>query len=209
MRDLVPMIEPNVGVPVECPGGGLMSRMRRAASSATRMIAITVIIVGLALNVFLIYQRLFLTIHVVHGSSMAPAINNGDAVLLKDVDTKDIVVGQVIVFRDWEARDDFIVHRVVRIEDDGYTRLFTTKGDNSPEVDPVKTPSGGVAGAVLVHVPAFGPLLQYLSTTRGFAFAVMVPILGGLLLVTMQAVVERKRRNRCVTAAGAYPTASG
>lgn len=186
-----------------------MDRMRRAASSVIRIVAITLIIVGLALNVFMIYQRLFLTIHMVQGGSMAPTINNGEAVVLKDVDTKDIVVGQVIVFRDWEAKDQFVVHRVVRIEDDGYTRLFTTKGDNNPEVDPVKTPSGGVLGAVLVHMPVVGPFLQYMSTTRGFASVVIVPVIGGLLLVGIQAMAERKRRKRCLPAAGAYPTAIG
>jgi len=186
-----------------------MDRMRRAASSVTRVVAITLIIMGLALNVFLIYQRLFLTVHMVQGSSMAPTINSGEAVVLKDVDTKDIVVGQVIVFRDWDAKDQFVVHRVVQIEDDGYTRLFTTKGDNNPGVDPVKTPSGGVVGAVLVHMPVVGPFLQYLSTIRGFASIVMVPILGGLLLVGIQATAERKRSNRRLRTAGANPTAVG
>ena len=186
-----------------------MERMRRVASSVARVVAITLIIMGLALNVFLIYQRLFLTIHMVRGSSMAPTINSGEAVLLKDVDTKDIVVGEVIVFRDWEAKGQFVVHRVVQIEDDGYTKLFTTKGDNNPAVDPVKTPSGGVVGAVLVHMPVVGSLLQYLSTIRGFASVVMVPILGGLLLVGIQAAAERKRRNRCLRTAGSYPTATG
>lgn len=186
-----------------------MGRMRRAASSITRVVAIILVITGLALNVFLIYQRLFLTIEVVRGSSMAPTIKSGEAVLLKDVDTKDIVVGQVIVFRDWEAKDQFVVHRVVRIEDDGYTRLFTTKGDNNPEVDPVKTPSGGVMGGVLIHMPVVGPFLEYLSTARGFASAVMVPILAGLLLVGTQAVAERKRRNRRLRTDRSYRAAAG
>lgn len=173
-----------------------MYGMSKALGRTIRLVAFTLVLVGLAFNIVLIYQHVFKTFQVVQSGSMAPVIKTGDAVLLREVDTKDIKVGQVIVFRDWAVEDQYVIHRVVAIEDNGYTRFFITKGDSNPAVDPVRTPAGKVVGSLWLNFPKLGGLLEYIATPRGFAGTIAAPLLGGLLLVFLQAADEKLLRMR-------------
>jgi signal peptidase len=168
------------------------------------------VFVGVSLNFLLIYQRVFSPFQVVRSNSMAPGINTDDAVLLKDVDIARIEVGEVIIFRDPEAKDQLVVHRVTAIEDTGYTRVFTTKGDNNPAPDPEKVGAGAVVGGVLARFPRFGLLLDYIGEPLGFLTCVALPVACAFLIAVALWLGDRWRGRR-TSRAGNYspsPTAA-
>ena len=164
---------------VKSRAGELAGRVGSALIITT---AVMLVATGFALSLLLIYQGIFEPFHVVRSGSMSPAISTGDAVMVKPVDADRIEVGQVIIFTDWESKDVSVIHRVVGIEDNGYTRFFVTRGDANPEVDPVRTAEGSVVGACGATLPRLGALVDELRTPMGFAAWVLAPILGGLAL---------------------------
>ena len=58
----------------------------------------------------------------VSSNSMRPVLEKGDLIFIKGVEQKDIKVGEIVVY---QTEDNFIVHRVVKIEEG----QLTTKGD--------------------------------------------------------------------------------
>lgn len=56
--------------------------------------------------------------------SMEPTIESGDTVLIKKCDFDDVKIGDIIVYKN---DNKYIIHRVVRFDDDG---SIVTKGDN-------------------------------------------------------------------------------
>ena len=158
--------------------------MRKSfVQKAARFAACLLVFVGLSLNFLLIYQRVFNPFQVVRSNSMAPGIDTDDAVILKDVDIARIEVGEVIIFRDPEAKDQFVIHRVMAVEDTGYTRMFTTKGDNNPVADPEKVAAGAVVGGVLARFPRFGLLLDYIGKPLGFLTCIALPMAFAFTIV--------------------------
>jgi signal peptidase len=72
----------------------------------------------------------------VHGTSMAPTINENDLIYWRKVDPSEVVIGDLIVYvHPTVPNPPLIVHRVVeiRVEDGHY--YFRTKGDNLPYLD--------------------------------------------------------------------------
>ncbi|MBK5093118.1 MAG: signal peptidase I [Actinobacteria bacterium] len=139
----------------------------------------------------IIVQYCLAPFHVIQSDSMAPQFKTGDAVVLKEVK-----VGQVIIFRDPEDTGQFVIHRVLAIEEAGPTRLFTTKGDHNPVPDPIKTYSGDIVGGVAVKLPSFGVLLSFLASPGGYLSCAAIPAALSLLLIFMQALVEKTSRAR-------------
>jgi signal peptidase len=64
--------------------------------------------------------------NLVSGSSMAPALNPGDIVVLRPVEPASIQVGDII--RVVQAGTP-ILHRVIEIRDEGGIREYVTQGD--------------------------------------------------------------------------------
>lgn len=127
--------------------------------------------------------------YIVMSGSMRPAIEAGDAIIVREPDPATIEAGDVIVFREGgriEAAStgsiDVITHRVVEVRTGEDGRQFVTKGDanEDPDVEPV--PAGAVVGEVWFHLPYLGHLLVFAGSRTGFVALVAVPL--GLLVVT-------------------------
>ncbi|MCJ7652923.1 MAG: signal peptidase I [Actinobacteria bacterium] len=171
-------------------------RVRRPAAGIIRYASMFLIAIAMSCLLLLIVQSFFAPFHVIKSNSMAPQFTTGDAVVLKDIDPKDVKVGQVVIFRDPEDKGQFVIHRVLAIEEAGYTRLFTTKGDSNPVPDPLKTSSGDIVGGVAVKLPSFGVLLDFLASPKGYLSCAAIPAALSLLLVFVCAVVEKTSRER-------------
>ncbi len=175
--------------------------LRAAWSVPIRLLAALLVLAGAGLCQLIILQGVFEPFHVVHSGSMAPGIATGDAVVVREADAGKLKVGEVIVFRDWDNKENLVVHRVVGIEDMGYTRYFSTKGDANPEPDPVRITPGSIVGVCWARVPRFGYLMEDLVSPMGFVFFVLVPVVGGFCLalahdLAERAVLRRHRRRR-------------
>jgi len=93
-------------------------------------------------------------------NSMVPVFYKGDLIVIKGVDCQDVNKGDIIVY-DNPIRQIPIVHRVVGIDEDGGSRIFTTKGDNNDHTDQVTGISppvrcSWVRGKVKLIVPKLG-----------------------------------------------------
>lgn len=163
----------------------------RMIASFIRFLAVLLITIAMSLTLLLIAQQVFTPFQVVVSDSMAPQIMTGDAVILKDLEPSEIEVGQVIIFRNPDEKSEFIIHRVIAIEDAGTVLFFSTKGDNNPEPDPGKIPTGQVVGGVAVKLPRLGSFLEFLSSTRGYLSCIAIPAAMSLILVFVVAIFEK------------------
>lgn len=86
-------------------------------------------------------------------NSMAPVINKGDAVLYKKVDSEEIKVGDVLVFR-YDGK--IIVHRVIDIEEHNKEKVYYTKGDNNEHEDGWQIKDNMIIGKCLFRIVYIG-----------------------------------------------------
>ncbi len=120
------------------------------------------------------------------GHSMNPLLYEGDLAVLKAVEPKTIMVGDVIRLRVSDSNQKslglppVILHRVVSIRNSMAGLQFTTKGDNNPMNDSFETRADNVTGVMVAHYSFAGyPII--------FIQAPAAPLLGivivGLVLV--------------------------
>lgn len=156
-----------------------------------RWFAIALLVFALSCLFVVIFQAIFSPFHIVVSNSMYPQIQKGDAIIMKDVDPNKIKVGDVVIFLDPQEKEQLIVHRVIDIEEGGSVRYFTTKGDNNPQADSQRIPSGGIAGGIALRIPNFGKFLNFLDTKKGYILLVGLPSIASLLLALFLSIVER------------------
>ena len=115
-------------------------------------------------------------VKVVKSGSMEPAIHVGSIVIIEP--TKNFAVGDVITFGKDTKTQIPTTHRIVGIEGEGDSRVFTTKGDANETEDPATTPIESVQGKVLFSVPYVGFLLAFARTKLGFFLLIGVPAIA-------------------------------
>ncbi len=115
--------------------------------------------------------------------SMEPTIHTGAEIVVKEVDTDVLEVGDIITF---SSKDPAIkgypnTHRIVEITQDKNGRqAFVTKGDNNPMADPYLVYSEDIYGKVVMITPALRGLIMFYSfaaTPVGFMVVVIMPLL--------------------------------
>jgi signal peptidase len=163
----------------------------RIFGGLVRFTAIILVIIALSLAMLLIAQRIFNPFHVVVSNSMSPQIKTGDAVVIKDIEASDIKIGEVIIFRDPQNKEDLVIHRVTQIEDQGGVKFFSTKGDNNGAPDNWRISAGEVIGGIAVRLPAFGSFLDFITTPKGYVSCLVIPAVGSILLVMLLALIEK------------------
>ncbi len=87
--------------------------------------------------------------------SMDPVFTRGSMVIVQKASAVDVQVGDVVQYN---MPDHSITHRIIRIDlssDGSGTRLYITKGDNSPSPDPPVKPEQ-IVGIVRAEIPYIG-----------------------------------------------------
>ncbi len=139
-------------------------------------------------------------VFVVAGPSMTPAIPVGAAVVLDQVPTTALAVGDVVSLQNGAARAVF-THRIIRIAELDGSTWVETQGDANAAPDPSLTPATSILGRVGLTVPYAGFALALLSTIPGL---VLVLSAGATLLVLgwwIDGLVDARRRLRRAAAA--------
>jgi signal peptidase I len=108
----------------------------------------------------------------ISGSSMLPAITNGDFVLIHK--QASYAVGDVVVYR---AAGLNVIHRIVG---GSGAEGYTVKGDNNRGVDPWTPTNSQIMGKAWIQIPGLGALA---GGTRQPAFLALVA--GGLALLLL------------------------
>lgn len=123
--------------------------------------------------------------------SMLPEISSGDLIICKDIDAKDVKVGDVISFFDPAGNGSSVVtHRVIElVEEDGVTK-WRTRGDNNNTEDKVLVPFENLVGIWSgTRVPGAGSVAMFLQTTPGLIVCVICPL---ALLIAYDVLRRRK-----------------
>lgn len=125
---------------------------------------------------------------ITQSGSMEPAIGIGSLTFIDDTPPREIVVGDVITFKDDDG--DLITHRVVEIHRAGQSFRFRTKGDANAGVDPDPVYRSAYVGKVmewpvigLATVPLAGYVFDFATTRTGWIVLVVVPV---VLLITTE-----------------------
>jgi len=166
----------------------------RFLGSLTRFIAILLVACAMSLALLLIAQRVFSPFHVVVSNSMFPQIKTGDAVVVKDIDPAAVKIGQIVIFHDPEDKSNYVIHRVIAVEDVGGVKFYSTKGDHNDIADNWKISMGEVIGGVAVTLPGFGSFLDFISTAKGYVSFIVIPALASLLIVMLLGLIEKLSR---------------
>jgi len=129
----------------------------------------------------------------VQSGSMEPSIMMGDVVIT----TKALRYNQndVVTFRDNDGRT--VTHRVIEIEDTGYTPLLVTKGDANDTKDRHKIGTDQVLGKVSLVIPKLGFVIAFSRTPVGLMILVIIP--AGIIAIdeiksVLKAIADRKKK---------------
>ena len=110
--------------------------------------------------------------------SMYPDIKSGDIIICKEVDPKDIEVGDVISFYDPEGNGTSVVtHKVIEIIEDEGKLYFVTQGTNNNTPDKASVPEDKVIAEYTgTRIPYAGNVALFMQRPEGLIICVGVPI---------------------------------
>lgn len=106
---------------------------------------------------------------VVLSGSMEPELSTGDLIIVKELESYQYSVNEVVVFQDPAS---LVVHRIV--QKDG--KMLVTKGDANDAFDePINV--SDVKGKVIFKLPFVGTIINFLKTPVGTALIIIAAIL--------------------------------
>jgi signal peptidase len=139
-----------------------MSRTEAVATAGVATLLLAVVVAVLGFRVGLVRLAT---------GSMAPTFPADSVLLVRDVDARSLVPGEVVtVSRDGAVP---ITHRVVSIEEHAQGAELVLRGDANDSVDPQPYQVQRV-GLVLVGIPIGGAALAALQSPVGLALATIV-----------------------------------
>lgn len=118
---------------------------------------------------------------VVPTGSMTPAINEGDLVLVEKTDVLGITEelnpetvkkGDIIIYGKNDS-NEFVIHRVISVNESEGSLELTMKGDNNPEADEGAVNSDQITGRVLtwggspIKIPQVGWVILWFNGMAG------------------------------------------
>src|SRR5262249_881890 len=118
-------------------------------------------------------------------ASMRNVMPVGSLVIVKPVSATSVHVGEVVMFKAPGYNGDY-THRIHSITKTKNGLVFTTKGDQNPEVDPWRLRSidgRGHFGKLVADVPYVGYVVQYSRDWRLRFLLLAIMGLSGLALV--------------------------
>jgi signal peptidase I len=126
---------------------------------------------------------------VVLTGSMLPAIQPGDIVVTAPAGDKPAAVGHVLRFVDPSRPSRHLMHRVIRINDDG---TYVTRGDANPSRDSTPVPQANVTGVARLRIPLVGLPVVWLREGEYLPLGLTVVgmLAGAQLLAGLRLPVE-------------------
>lgn len=133
--------------------------------------------------------------------SMEPEINDGDMIIVKQINGNDVKLNDVIAFYDPDGNGQSILtHRVIEIINDEDGLSFRTKGDANNTDDRLPVKSDKLVGIYKTRIKGAGNIAMFMQTTTGLIVCVLLP----LVLLVGYDIIRRKKyekRNQQDTAA--------
>jgi len=122
----------------------------------------------------------------VNGSSMEPALHDGDGLWLRSAYATDVRVGDILVLEDADGMS--VVHRATRVERlSPELYLIQTKGDANQFAEWWELRADEEVKVSLTRLPLLGRAIQFLEGYWGRG-----ALLGGTALLLLTVVVRRR-----------------
>ena len=128
----------------------------------------------------------------IFGTSMEPALRNGDALLVKQVPPAGLKVGDIVGLE--SSSGQLFTHRVVRIE--GMPQgdfLIRTKGDANPSPEWTRVAATEKVGVAILRIPKMGYILEFIQSLPGVIFLAANAI---VLVVVLVPLIQRHIRHQ-------------
>jgi len=116
----------------------------------------------------------------VESGSMEPTLEIGDLVVVRGINSSQIKVGDIILFKSPSEPEKLIVHRVIKIHLINGELYFETKGDNN-SVSDYKfwgwlVPARNVIGIVIYRIQYVGWIFLFLHSPIGYVLIIILII---------------------------------
>lgn len=167
-----------------------------------RVVAITILVILIpivVLNITLILKTIvnpnempnFLGFKnfVIVSKSMEPTIHVEDVIFVKEVPEFELREQDIVSFQDGNS---ITTHRIVNIEDNNGSRLYTTKGDNNTREDKQKITYNQIEGKYKFKLIKFGKITSLLKNK----VVLFINIIILILLVVYQINNKKKKHLR-------------
>lgn len=135
--------------------------------------------------------------YVVVTESMVPSIKVNDAIVVKRTD--EVNIGDIITFF---SRDKYyygltITHRVIGKQlDDSGNYVYRTKGDNNVLADTARVGSNDIYGKVILTIPKFGYVQNFVASPFGFIISIFVPIVFVVVYEVWRIISLLRKRHK-------------
>ena len=133
--------------------------------------------------------------YVIITQSMVPTIKINDAVIVKRSTRDELDIGDVITFQSTDDRYAglTITHRIVGMQSLSNGNLvYRTKGDNNKIEDSSVVLEDNIYGKVILKLPKFGYVQNFLKTPLGFILFIGLPI----FMIIVININDRKNKKR-------------
>ncbi|MBA3037933.1 MAG: signal peptidase I [Desulfobacterium sp.] len=143
---------------------------------------------------------------IVLSGSMVPVIQVGDVIVVDDIRTEDVQIGDIIAFKDPGGRPNVLItHRVKEIIR-GDNLSFQTKGDAVEDPDPFTVKAEDVVGKTVFVIPSLGYFIK--SVKKPIVFFLFTLFPAAILIIdelkkiarspaqSHRALREEKRKKR-------------
>lgn len=174
------------------------SMLRRLGRWVVRLVlvALLTVVVGAVTVLIVLPRATHGTALTVLTGSMTPDIPVGSVVIDRPVDANTLKVGDVATYQKAPGVDEYITHRIIKINTKTNPVTFTFKGDanRGPDIAPV--PATAIRGKVWFHVPYLGGIRDSLRAggLRGVAILLAIVGLAGFALVQFVSWARDRRR---------------
>lgn len=126
--------------------------------------------------------------YIITTSSMKPDLNEGDVIIVRQVQESEIKQGDVITFN---QMGEAITHRIINIEE-SEEKKYVTKGDNNNLEDVERISYNNIEGKHVLTIPYIGKIIKLLENRIIF----LVIILMILILEFYKISIKEKKENR-------------
>ena len=157
----------------------------------TVLVAVVVILAVLLVGARLVGFQVFTVL----SGSMEPTYHTGSLIYVKEVDYRDIEVGQVITFMLDE--DTVATHRVIEVvpdETDASVLRYRTKGDANDAEDGSLVHYKNVIGTPVFTIPYLGYLANYIQNPPGMYLAISAGAILLLLVFLPDLIFEEEKK---------------
>lgn len=128
--------------------------------------------------------------------SMVPEYNVGDVLIIKEVDTNKLEVGDDITYLGEVGtfKDRVVTHRIVRIEETIGGRIFYTKGIANDTEDPQIT-EDQIYGKVVYKCVLISLLTKLMNNLTAFYIIIFIPFALLIFLQIKDYIADKKEDN--------------